>query len=192
MKRRSFLNTPHQHPVRCPARHALILAKVCPCLAPRLPDTIELPHSFSCICICICICSYLAQREIQWPTGTALAAYAHVLGVFRGPSASVWQKQHEPEPLPSGPRRRPTSLRPTFYFFLRLHTGYGEAHATSDRTRRRPWGSWQTCNVSGFLTTTCNPSTLRTISSQRSSVASSRGDAATEVRLFLPHVTSNV
>jgi hypothetical protein len=55
-------------------------------------------------------------------------------------SRGVWQKQHEPEPLPSGPRRRATMSLSNVLFHLWSHHGYDRSHAMSDRTRRWPWG----------------------------------------------------
>jgi hypothetical protein len=60
-------------------------------------------------------CSYLGQHLAD-----GLRRQAHVLRVF----GRVWQKQHEPEPLHSGPRRHNAMTLSDCPFALRLHRRY--------------------------------------------------------------------
>lgn len=60
-------------------------------------------------------CSYLDQHLADGVRGQA-----HVLRVFR----RVWQKQHEPKPLHSGPRRHNAMSLSDVLFALRLHRRY--------------------------------------------------------------------
>ena len=138
MKRSSSLNTPQHRPVRCPARHPRMLAKPLPRTSPPKPQRPA-----------IYIQLHL-HLQLQWPTDGCRRQRA-CSSRLRQPISQCLAKQHEPEPLLSGPRRRDTMSLFDVLFLLRSHRSYGKDHATSDRRRRWPWGSRQTCHVSNTL-----------------------------------------
>jgi hypothetical protein len=72
-----------------------------------------------------------ANLTSAWPT--AFAACLHILRVFAAPGRS----NTNPSPCSRDHAAIPHCLCPTFHSFDRRAT---ESHATSDRTRRRPWG----------------------------------------------------
>ena len=72
-----------------------------------------------------------ANLTSAWPT--AFAACPHILRGFAAPGRS----NTNPSPCSRDHAAMPHCLCPTFHFFDRCAT---DTHATSDRTRRWPWG----------------------------------------------------
>ncbi|KAF2818843.1 hypothetical protein CC86DRAFT_375494 [Ophiobolus disseminans] len=166
-----------------------MLAKACPCLAPRLPST----HRPA---VSIWLHQHLQlpkpAQQSEWPAD--VAAGAHVLRVFDRSSANVTDATRT-RGLAPGTTPWHKCLCSTFYFASSRTADTARGHATSDRRRPWPWGSpslSQTCNLRRRRTTANNgqhhsPRHLKHMLFLRRGVAYS---AAGRLASFLPFCSS--